>query len=64
MSYASLAAPALPTISIPFNAINKAASVTLQSVGVAAILWLLLAAPGFLTDRTALHTSATIAFTR
>lgn len=55
MSYASLAAPALPTIDIPFSAMNKVAALALQSVAVAATLWLMLAAPGFLTDRTALR---------
>jgi hypothetical protein len=58
MSYASLAAPALPVIEIPLKAIHGAAVILFQSLGVAATLWLLLAAPGFVTDRTALGTPA------
>ena len=64
MSYASIANPVFPTIEIPFKAINSAAALATQSVAVAATLWILLAAPGFLTDRTALLLPETAAAAR
>lgn len=64
MSYASIANPVFPTIEIPVKAINAAAALAIQSVGVAATLWLLLAAPGFLTDHTALAPPASAAAAR
>ncbi len=60
MSYASLAAPSFPVFQFPTRTVQRAVVLGLQSVGVAAALWLLLAAPGFLTDQTGLHTHAPI----
>jgi hypothetical protein len=53
MSYANLAAPALPILRLPFETLRTCRTVALfiiQSAGVAAILWAVLAMPGLVTD--------------
>ncbi len=53
MSYASLAAPALPSLRLPVGTLRSCRTAALffvQSAGVAAILWAVLAAPGLVTD--------------
>ena len=64
MSYASIAAPTFPMLQIPVKEIQKAVILGAQSLGLAAALWFILAAPGFVTDRTALRTSAPVTANR
>lgn len=48
MTYATLAAPALPTINV--GLLVQSITFTAQSILAAALIWTMLAGPGFLTD--------------